>query len=72
LRCFFLLIFYPIFLRIQAFWFIGVWMIGEFLAAYVFPGDFIAHWAHVGGFVFGVIWSMGRKKRAYYTRGFWW
>jgi len=67
-RTIFLLVFYPIFFRIRAFWFIGVWMIGEFVAAYFGPTDYVAHWAHIGGFIFGFIWAYGRRERYYHAR----
>jgi membrane associated rhomboid family serine protease len=68
LRCVFLLVFYPIFLRIRAFWFIGLWMLAEFFAAYLTPTDYIAHWAHVGGFAFGFSWAIGRRESGYRSK----
>lgn len=32
-----------------------VWAAFEFLEAFLFPGDGTAHWAHVGGFGFGIV-----------------
>lgn len=69
LRCLLLLVFYPILVRLRAFWFVGLWMTGEFLAAYFGMQDFIAHWAHLGGFGFGLAWAMGRRGRRY--AGYW-
>ena len=68
IRSVFILIFYPLFFRLRAFWFIGLWMVGEFVAAYFGPADYIAHWAHVGGFIFGFIWGYGRRERYYRAR----
>ncbi|MDP8237698.1 MAG: rhomboid family intramembrane serine protease [Candidatus Hatepunaea meridiana] len=63
IRCVFILIFYPIFFRLRAYWFIGIWIMWEFIAAYTTPNDNIAHWAHIGGFAFGFIWAYGRKGK---------
>ena len=71
IRCFFLLVFYPIFFRIKAVWFLGLWFLGEFLYAFLNPGDYIAHWAHIGGFGFGFIWAYGRRDKSPYPRGVW-
>jgi len=65
LRCVFVIVFYPVFFRLRAFWFIGAWMVGEFVAAYLSPGDYIAHWAHVGGFAFGLVWAYGHRDKYY-------
>jgi len=63
LRCFFLLIIIPMFIKIRVFWFLGFWMVFEFLSAItIFSGN-IAHWAHVGGFAYGFIWTMRRRKK---------
>jgi hypothetical protein len=32
-----------------------VWAAYEFLSAFIFPSDGTAHWAHVGGFGFGIV-----------------
>jgi len=72
-RSLFLLIFYPIFLRIPALILLGVWMIGEFInATYAGPGEYVAHWAHVGGFIFGVLWTWGRRDRRFKAESVWW
>jgi len=63
IRCVFILIFYPIFFRLRAYWFIGFWIMWEFIAAYTAPSDNIAHWAHIGGFAFGFVWAYGRKGK---------
>jgi membrane associated rhomboid family serine protease len=65
-RCVFILIFYPIFFRIHALWLFGLWMGFEFWNALsAVPGDHIAHWAHVGGFLVGALWGWGRKDRVF-------
>lgn len=61
IRCIFLLIFYPIFFRMHAFILLAGWMIIEFLNALLNAHSMTAHWAHVGGFAFGYIWTMRRK-----------
>jgi len=72
-RTLFLLIFYPIILRIPALILLGFWMAAEFIAAgLAAPNDFVAHWAHVGGFLFGVLWTWGRRDRYFRARGWWW
>ena len=71
-RCVFFIIFYPIFFRMFAFWFIGMWMLVEFIAAYLSPADYVAHWAHIGGFILGFAWTWGRRDRPYSRRSFWW
>lgn len=70
----------PIFFFIQffelpAFFFLGIWFLFQFLSAAGAPGQAggIAWWAHIGGFVFGVIFlklfemlpesGVGRKMR---------
>jgi len=72
IRCMFLIIFYPVFFRLRAFWFIGGWMLIEFIAAYGTPNDYVAHWAHIGGFALGFAWAYGRRDRPYSRRGLWW
>lgn len=61
-RCVFLLVFYPILFKIRAFWLLGGWLIAEFLSAYAYPMDYVAHWAHIGGFAFGFSWAYMRKR----------
>ena len=50
-----LFIFYPI--EIPAFFFLGIWFLIQFLSAAGTHGQMggIAWWAHIGGFVFGII-----------------
>jgi membrane associated rhomboid family serine protease len=47
----------PFFFEIPAFFFIGIWFIFQFISATSSHGDVsaIAWWAHIGGFVFGII-----------------
>lgn len=47
----------PYFIEIPAFFFLGIWFFLQFLNAMATPGDAagIAWWAHIGGFVFGMV-----------------
>jgi membrane associated rhomboid family serine protease len=49
--------FLPYFVEIPAFFFLGLWFVLQFLSAAASHGQAggIAWWAHIGGFVFGVI-----------------
>ncbi|HBF43201.1 MAG TPA: rhomboid family intramembrane serine protease [Desulfobacteraceae bacterium] len=49
--------FIPFFVHIPAFFFIGVWFVLQFISAAGTPdqGGGIAWWAHIGGFIFGMI-----------------
>lgn len=50
--------FIPYFIEIPAFFFLGFWFFLQFLNAMVSPSDVssgIAWWAHIGGFIFGII-----------------
>lgn len=51
-----LLFFFPIW-EIPAYFFLGLWFILQFLSATASSGDMggIAWWAHIGGFIFGII-----------------
>jgi hypothetical protein len=51
------IIFIPWFIEIPAFFFLGFWFVLQFINAAVSHGDVsgIAWWAHIGGFVFGII-----------------
>ncbi len=69
----FFLVFYPIFFHVPALLLLGFWMIGEFWMALIAqPGDHVAHWAHVGGFLLGVLWGWPRRHRFASSRGWWW
>ncbi|MEE8479875.1 MAG: rhomboid family intramembrane serine protease, partial [Desulfobacterales bacterium] len=47
----------PLFIEIPAFFFLGFWFLFQFLNAAGSHGDIsgIAWWAHIGGFIFGII-----------------
>jgi len=49
--------FIPYFIEIPAFFFLGIWFLLQFLSAAVSRADMggIAWWAHVGGFLFGMV-----------------
>jgi membrane associated rhomboid family serine protease len=51
------IIFIPWFVEIPAFFFLGIWFILQFLNAAATHGGVsgIAWWAHIGGFIFGII-----------------
>ncbi|MFH0765594.1 MAG: rhomboid family intramembrane serine protease [Calditrichota bacterium] len=61
IRCVFLLVFYPLFFRIAAIWLLGGWMVFEFVQAFASVQDNVAHWAHVGGFVYGISWGLRHR-----------
>ncbi len=71
LRCVFILIFYPIFFRIHAIWFIGAWILWEFISVYIAPESYVAHWAHIGGFAYGFLWAYRRSDKAPFPKGMW-
>ena len=49
--------FLPYFVEIPAFFFLGIWLLFQFLSVAVTAGKTggIAWWAHIGGFIFGII-----------------
>jgi len=49
--------FIPYFMEIPAFFFLGIWFVFQFLSAAGSYGQMtgIAWWAHIGGFIFGII-----------------
>ena len=49
--------FIPYFIEIPAFFFLGIWFVLQFVSAAFSPSDIggIAWWAHIGGFVFGIL-----------------
>jgi membrane associated rhomboid family serine protease len=51
------IIFIPWFIEIPAFFFLGIWFVIQFLNAAGSQGDIggIAWWAHIGGFIFGIL-----------------
>jgi membrane associated rhomboid family serine protease len=48
------ILFFPLFVEIPAFFFLGVWFLLQILSAGG-PGGGIAWWAHIGGFVIGML-----------------
>lgn len=73
IKTLFILVFYPLFFRLPAMLLLGVWMVGEFWMAYLAPpGDHVAHWAHIGGFVVGILWGWQRRHPLARPRGWWW
>ncbi|MBM3326770.1 MAG: rhomboid family intramembrane serine protease, partial [Calditrichaeota bacterium] len=53
----------PIFFRLRALWLLGFWMALEFYQALsASPGDYVAHWAHIGGFLIGALWTVGQRS----------
>lgn len=53
----FLIIIIPLFIEIPAFFFIGIWFVLQFINAAVShgSGNGIAWWAHIGGFICGIL-----------------
>jgi membrane associated rhomboid family serine protease len=51
------LFFFPYFVELPAFFFLGIWLILQFISAAgtTAQGGGIAWWAHIGGFLFGMI-----------------
>jgi membrane associated rhomboid family serine protease len=51
------IIFIPYFFEIPAYFFLGIWFVLQFINAAASHGDVagIAWWAHIGGFIFGII-----------------
>ena len=49
--------FIPYFIEIPAYFFLGIWFVLQFVSAALSHSDFggIAWWAHIGGFVFGIL-----------------
>lgn len=66
------IVFIPIFIEIPAFMFLGLWILFQFVNAAGSGGAGIAWWAHIGGFIFGIIFlkmfenvpSIGLTERA--------
>ncbi len=54
------ILFIPYFVEVPAFFFLGVWFVLQFVSAAgsYSQGAGIAWWAHIGGFVFGVLFLM--------------
>jgi membrane associated rhomboid family serine protease len=49
--------FIPYFIEIPAYFFLGIWLVMQFISAALTQSDIggIAWWAHIGGFVFGIV-----------------
>lgn len=60
IQCLFLFL---IKMRIPALVLFGSWIIFELSQAFFFPKANIAHWAHIGGFVVGLVWGLYYKSR---------
>jgi hypothetical protein len=54
-RFLFLLTLRPRTFSAPAYTVLPIWAAFEFVSAYLFPSDGTAHWAHVGGFAFGLV-----------------
>ncbi len=55
-----LIVIYPIFIQLHAIWFLGIWFLFQFLAGessltHPQSGGGVAFFAHVGGFLFGLL-----------------
>jgi membrane associated rhomboid family serine protease len=45
----------PVRFQAEAYWMLPLWLLAEFWGTIFGQGDGVAHWAHIGGFVFGVV-----------------
>lgn len=45
----------PVRFQAEAFWMLPLWLLSEFWDTIFGRGDGVAHWAHIGGFAFGVV-----------------
>jgi membrane associated rhomboid family serine protease len=48
--------------KMQAYWLLPLWLVQELLYGSLFHSSGVAHWAHVGGFVFGALIALGVQK----------
>jgi len=62
IRAFFLVLFTPIIFSVPAFFYIGIWFLYQFLSAGT-PSS-VAYFAHIGGFIAGMILVLLMKKRS--------
>jgi len=53
----------PIPLPLPAFWMLGVWIATQVFYLIVDPQGQVAWWAHLGGFVAGILLAIGLKRR---------
>ncbi len=63
--------FWPFFFELPAYFYLGIWFIGQFFSgtfSLLLPdtGGGVAWWAHIGGFVAGVVIARMAKKRLLY------
>lgn len=59
-RGLFLVVFVPVPITLRAYWFLAAWFIGQLYEVIatigqVVPGGGVAYWAHIGGFIAGVV-----------------
>ena len=48
--------------KARSYWLLPMWLLVEILSGSIFGGHWgVAHWAHVGGFVFGAVVALGLK-----------
>jgi hypothetical protein len=53
--------------RVPAFFFLGFWFIFQLLAGFLEPSSGVAYWAHIGGFVAGMVLALIlRRKKTHY------
>jgi len=48
--------------KVSAYWLLPLWLAIEVFSGALFPGDGVAHWAHVGGFVFGALVAVAIQR----------
>jgi len=71
------LFFYVTIIPVPAFIFLGIWFLMQLIPAFTSFGRLgtgIAFWAHVGGFVSGIVLIIlmgGRRRRDYYYNRYW-
>lgn len=53
----------PIPLPLPAFWMLGIWMATQLFYLVVDPDSQVAWWAHLGGFLAGIVLAAGLKRR---------
>jgi membrane associated rhomboid family serine protease len=53
--------------RVPAFFFLGFWFIFQLFAGFLEPSSGVAYWAHIGGFVAGMVLALIlRRKKTHY------
>jgi hypothetical protein len=60
-KCLLFLLFRPVYVNVSAFLFVGLWFLIHLLNAYLSGGAIsgVAYWAHIGGFLFGLVFTVG-------------